>query len=86
MTKYRIEFDRSNCIGAGACVAVHPEAYVMMADGKPDLTGSDTKNHELQVVELDLTAQQLEKHLLAARSCPVLVIHITNLENGQKLI
>ncbi len=86
MTKYRIEFDRANCIGAGACVAVHPEAYAMQADGKPDLTGADASNTELQSVVVDLTPQQLEQHLLAARSCPVLVIHVTNMDSGEKLV
>ncbi len=86
MTKFKIEFDRSNCIGAGACVAVFPEAWIMQADGKPNLTGSDVKNTEFQEIIVDVSKQELEKHLMAARSCPVLVIHVTNLETGEKLV
>jgi ferredoxin len=86
LTKFRIDFDRTNCIGAGACVAVLPDAYSMQGDGKPDLAGSDTSNKDVQTVVLDLTPQELEKHILAARSCPVLVIHVTNLETNEKII
>lgn len=86
MTKYKIEFDRLNCIGAGACVAVFPESWIMQSDGKPNLTGSGVNNKDYQEISVDISKQELEKHLLAARSCPVLVIHVTNLETGEKII
>ncbi len=86
MTKYKIEIDRANCIGAGACAAVHGEAWVMQDDGKPNLTGSDTSNTEYQEITVELSSDELERHMQAAKSCPVLVIHITNLETGEKLI
>jgi len=83
MVKYRIVFDRSACIGAAACVAVRPEFWEMKDDSKPDLVGSkgDAAKQELIVDEKDL-----EKHLEAARVCPVAVIHVFNADTGEQLV
>ncbi len=83
MAKYRVVFDRGACIGAAACAATFPEAWVMKDDGKPDLTGA-TGNSEKQ--ELIIEESELEKHLEAAKVCPVLVIHVYNLDTGEQLI
>ncbi|MBI3588176.1 ferredoxin [Candidatus Micrarchaeota archaeon] len=85
MARYKVEFDRNGCIGAAACAAVYPEAWVMQDDGKPDVTGAarDAGNEKQELV---IDEKDLPKHLEAARSCPVLVIHITNLDTGEKLI
>lgn len=83
MVKYKIVFDRSTCIGAAACAASFPEAWVMKDDSKPDLVGAtgDTEKQELIIEEKDL-----QKHLEAAQVCPVLVIHVYNLDTGEQLI
>lgn len=83
MAKYKIVFDRSACIGAAACVASFPEAWVMQDDGKPNLAGAtgDENKQELVIEE-----SELQKHLEAAKACPVLVIHAYNLETGEQLI
>lgn len=83
MAKYKVVFDRSACIGAAACAASFPEAWVMQDDSKPDLVGA-TGDREKQ--ELIIDEKDLEKHLEAARVCPVLVIHIFNAETGEQLI
>jgi ferredoxin len=72
--KYRLVFDRDNCIGAAACAAVLPEVWDIASDGKASV----------KVPEFD--QEKLEENLEAAKSCPVNVIHIINNENGEKLI
>lgn len=73
MPKYKIEYDREGCIGAAACIAVAPDAWKMGSDGK-----ADQLLHEFD-------EKDLQKHLDAARSCPVNVIHIID-PNGKKLV
>ena len=74
MSRYRIEFDRAGCIGAAACNEQCPGNWEMKADGK-----SDSK-----VKEID--ESQLECNMDAAKACPVKVIHIINIDTGEKLI
>ena len=40
MTKYKIIYDRDNCIGAAACVAVNPEYWVLKEDGKASIVSN----------------------------------------------
>ncbi|MEM3154951.1 MAG: ferredoxin [Candidatus Woesearchaeota archaeon] len=90
--KYRIVFDRKNCIGAAACAAVAPEFWVMKDDGKADLIGSkvdENGNQVLLVSENQLSKEG--KNVLAvnkdaAEVCPVQVIHIYDDETGEKII
>lgn len=84
MPKYRIEFDRTNCIGAAACAAVYPDKWVMKDDGKPDIVGAEP-NPEKQELIVE-NEEEARKHIEAAKSCPVLVIHVTNLDTGEKII
>ena len=83
MAKYKVSFDRTGCIGAGSCVAVHPEGWEMQADNKPNLVGSDNHPEKQEII---IEEKDLERHLEAAKACPVIVIHITNMDTGEKLI
>lgn len=57
----------------------------MAADGKADLIGSKRmNNNDLQILEIEEKDMQCNKD--AAEACPVNVIHIINLDNGEKLI
>lgn len=72
--KYKIEFDRENCIGAAACAAVNPDNWeISMQDGKANV----------KKTEIDET--ELRQNMEAATACPVNVIHIYD-EEGKKLI
>ncbi len=84
MARYKIEFDRAGCIGAAACAAVFPEKWVMQDDGKPDLIGTPSKADKQELIVED--EEEARKHIEAAKSCPVLVIHVTNLDTGEKII
>lgn len=83
MARYKVLYERVNCIGAAVCVAVYPKYWEMDADGKANLLGS-IKNGDSFEVELD--ESEVEQMKQAAEGCPVNVIHITNLDTGEKII
>jgi len=70
---YKIIFEREGCIGAGACVAAHPDNWEMAPDNKAN------------VKHVTFTEEELEKNMEAARVCPVNVIHIED-DTGKRLI
>ena len=86
MKKYRVVYDRKDCIGAAACTAVSKLWIIKEGgDGKADLLGAESKqNNDVQEKIIDET--QLEEMLEAARVCPVNVIHIFDMETGEKII
>ena len=82
--KYKMEHNRPDCIGCGACAAVAPDFWEMVDDGKSDIiNGKDRKDgwQELEIDEADF-----DENLEAAESCPVNVIHLTDKESNEKLI
>lgn len=83
--KYLVELDREGCIGAAACVAVDPENWDIVEDGKVDLKNSkqDSKT-SFFVREID--ESELQKWKEAAEACPVTVIHIIDLETKKRII
>ncbi len=72
--KYVIEYDREGCIGAAACAAVSKNWVINPEDGKADYK------------EVEISEEELEENIEAARSCPVNVIHIKRKDNGERLI
>jgi len=84
MVKYRVEFDRENCIGAGACVATNADWWSIDQDGKATLKSAVfDEAKKMWVVELD--DDDFQKHMDAAGVCPVTVIHVYD-KSGKKLI
>lgn len=63
MAKYKIEQDRDNCIGCGACVGACPENWELKDDGK-----ASPKKTEVD----DVGCNQK-----AADVCPVQIIKVT---------
>jgi ferredoxin len=83
MAKFKIEHDRPNCIGCGACAAVAPDYWEMADDGKSSIKdGKKTGEKE----EREIDERDLPPNKEAAESCPVNVIHITNLDTNEKII
>ncbi len=74
MGKYKIEYERDGCIGAGACVDACVENWKMDDDGKANFINEEFDD------------DVLEKNKAAAESCPVNIIHIVNKETGERLI
>ncbi len=82
--KYKVTYDRPNCIGAGACVVAQEDRWVMNDDdNKANLVGGDKTNNHW---ELEFTEEELQRFMEAAQVCPVNVIHIVDLETGKELI
>ena len=83
--KYRVELDREGCIGAAACVAVDPDNWQIVEDGKVDLKNS-TQDNTTKLFVREIDESELAKWKEAAESCPVTVIHIVDLETGKRII
>jgi len=83
--KYRVELDREACIGAAACVAVDPDNWTIVEDGKVDLKDSK-KDNKTGFFVREIDESELKKWMESAESCPVNVIHIIDLETGKRLI
>jgi len=89
--KYKIILDRKGCIGAAACVAILPEFWEMVDDGKVtildrDLSKKAKKSQDYEEIILELNDEQLQKQKDAAEVCPVVVIHIEDMETGERII
>ncbi|QQG38975.1 MAG: ferredoxin [Candidatus Woesearchaeota archaeon] len=69
--RYKIIYNREGCIGAEACVIVHPNQWYMSPDNKADF-----KKEQFDQEELELNVE-------AAESCPVKVIKIIDTETGK---
>ncbi|MBN2368678.1 ferredoxin [Candidatus Woesearchaeota archaeon] len=82
MAKYKITYDRANCIGAGACAAMSPNLFKMTGDGKADLLGGKDISGGKFEIEVDENPIIVE----VAKACPVEVIKIKNLETGADLV
>jgi len=83
LARYKIVYERVGCIGAAVCVAVNPARWELDGDSKANLLGG-VKNGDS--FELELDESEIEQMKQAAEGCPVNVIHITNLDTGQKII
>lgn len=83
--RYRIEYDRGACIGAASCTQVHPEEWVLAQDVKADLVGGVQEAASGRWVK-EIGEAELEDSLRAAKSCPVNVIRIKDLQTGEYLV
>jgi ferredoxin len=82
---WRVEFERDNCIGAGACVAANADFWSIDNDGKANLrTAAYDAARKVWVLEIADDAQ-LRKQRDAAGVCPVNVIHIYDPEGKQEI-
>ncbi len=82
MIKLKIEYDKSGCIGAAACVAVDPLRYKLDDTGKVDLLGSHVEGN-LQILEVETNDPDI--FINAAKACPVLIIKVINKDTKEVL-
>ena len=73
MAKYKIVYDRDNCIGAYACMAIAPDTWTEGDDGKAVL------------IKEFFDENELKKQVEAAKACPVNVIKVFNAETGEEV-
>ncbi|MEM2131194.1 MAG: ferredoxin [Candidatus Woesearchaeota archaeon] len=81
--RYKLQHDRINCIGCGACATIAPKFWEMNDDGKSDIIGGKAKENGWQ--EKEINEEDYDINLEAAESCPVEVIHLVD-EDGKKII
>lgn len=86
MGKYVVEYDRPNCIGAGACTAASPKFWKMNyeKDNKADLIGGKSRDDGWETIEID--EEDFEQMKSSAEICPVNVIHMKNKKTDEKII
>jgi len=82
--KYIVKYDRENCIGAASCVAVQPNDWEIVDDGKADLKQAQKDGNGFWIKEID--ESELAAYKESAEVCPVNVIHIYDKETGEKII
>jgi ferredoxin len=82
--KYKLEQDHPNCIGCGACVAVAPDFWEMVDDGKASIIKCKVREDKWE--EREIEQKDVQQNKEAAESCPVTVIHITSLDDGKKIV
>ena len=83
--KYKVIYQKSGCIGAGACEYTFPEGWfydkeTSIATLKDPAT---EKTDEKEVLIIDESTY--EKHLEAAQVCPVAIIEIFDMETGKRV-
>lgn len=84
--RYKIEYDRPNCIEILSCAASYPERWTIGEDNKANLIGGREDENNPGSWILKFTEEELEKFKISAEACPVNVIHIIDLETGERLI
>jgi ferredoxin len=80
--KYKLEHNRPECIGCGACVAVAPDYWEMADDGKSSIIKGKDRDDGWQ--EKDIAEKDFQHNKEAADSCPVSVIHITPVDEKKE--
>ena len=66
---------------------MHPNRWVLnKEDDKVDLVGGKLENKEKQEYVLEFTEEEFAKFKESAEVCPVNVIHIIDLQTGEKII
>jgi len=84
--KYRIEYDREGCIGAGPCIALAPDFFAFDNESKMSIQHEKAeKSEKKESLVLELNEKELEYLKEAARVCPVTVIKLINLETNEEV-
>ena len=78
----KIDHDRPECIGCGACAALAPEFWEMDDDGKSNVVGGTRTEEGKEVKEIE--EKEFQINYEAAECCPVNCIHI--IRDNAKLI
>ncbi len=81
---YKLQHNRPECIGCGACAVIAPDFWEMDDEEKSDIIGGLNKPNGWQekiIGEIDF-----ELNLEAAESCPVVCIHLIDEETKEKVI
>jgi len=80
MAKYKIIFDKEECIGAMSCLAVNEKFWIDDNQGKVDLKNA-VYNEKTKKWELIIDEEDFNINLEAAEVCPVEAIKIEKVED-----
>ena len=84
--RYKVVYDRPNCIGVLTCVAFYSGRWATnKQDGKADLVGGKEDPSSPGTWVLEFTEEELEKFKVSADVCPVKVIHIFDMETNEEI-
>ena len=81
---YKIVFDRAACVGSAVCVALNPEEWQLLEDGKSILL--DSKQLDENTFEKDFDDKELNNQFAVAHGCPPNAIHIVDKTTGKRLV
>lgn len=84
--KYRVVYDRMNCIGVLTCAAFHPSRWTINEkDAKADLVGGIENKEKPGLFAVEFGEEELEGFKEAVRVCPAGVIQVYDAETGEKI-
>ena len=83
MAKYKLVFNRKDCIGTAACASMNEDHWVIGEDGKSNLKDSKL-NEKTGFFELEFDEKELEAKMQVASVCPVEVIMIYKIDEAGK--
>src|SRR5207247_7788004 len=75
--KYKVIYDRENCIGANKCMGIHPQLWEADKEEKAVLIGGKL-NSKTGKFELPIDEQDLVAYKESALICPAYVIDIVD--------
>ncbi len=78
MKDYKIIFDEETCMGTLLCTEIYKK-FIKGNSEKPILKGSKENI-------LEISKDELEKALKAAKTCPTNAINIVDLKNNKQII
>ena len=84
--RYRIEIERSGCIGVASCTSMAPDFWAIDTENKAYILSEHEPQQKGDILFAEISAEELDMLFNSARVCPVNVIHIYNLATGEKLI
>ena len=83
--KYKVVYDRENCIGAGKCMGIHPKDWGKDSEDKAVLNGG-TLNSKTKKLELVIDESRLNDFKEAALICPVYVIDVVDPDTNKSVL
>lgn len=84
--RYKVIYDRSECIGVLTCSAFYPERWAIGQDNKADLVGGSENKDKQGTWVLEFDESELARFKESAEVCPVNVIHVFDMETGEKIV
>ena len=76
MKKVKVSLDKSKCINCGSCIAEAPNTFEQDGNFVTHLKGKAQKKDEIEIIELEVSDEDLKKINSAKDSCPTEAIKV----------